>query len=92
MYVLRLTVFTALGFNMTISKYLSCSSRAYKYCEVAHTGIVLSDRAGLCTCMISYRDKANPSNDARRQLFFSQEKKKSCLGRDSNPQRTSQCL
>ena len=37
-----------------------------------------------CTCIISHRDKANPSNDARRQLFFFQEKKKSCLGRDLN--------
>ena len=26
------------------------------------------------TCIISYRDKANASNDTRRQLFFSREK------------------
>ena len=26
--------------------------------------------AHVCTCMISYRDKANASNDTRRQLFF----------------------
>ena len=36
-------------------------------------------------CIISYRDKANASNDTQRQLFFFPEKKKSCLKRDSNP-------
>ena len=29
-----------------------------------------------CTCIISHRDKANPSNNTRRQLFFSKRKKR----------------
>ena len=32
------------------------------------------------TCIISYRDKANASNDTRRQLFFSQRKRRAASG------------
>ena len=33
------------------------------------------------TCIISYRDKANPSNDTRRQLLFSKRKRRATSGR-----------
>ena len=33
-----------------------------------------------CTCIISYRDKANASNDTRRQLFFSKRKRRAASG------------
>ena len=33
-----------------------------------------------CTCVISYRDKANASNDARRQLFFPKRKRRAASG------------
>ena len=34
----------------------------------------------ICTCIISYRDKANASNDTRIQLFFSKRKRTAASG------------
>ena len=48
----------------------------------------------ICTCIISYRDKANASNDTRRQLFFFQRKRRAASGgtRTRNLLRSRQML
>ena len=56
--------------------YVQCTS--YNYFTMINCGWV---HTCTCTCIISHRDKANPSNNARRQLsFFPKRKRKAASG------------
>ena len=51
------------------------------YCSHTHVHVGSSYvPAHQCTCIISYRDKANASNDARGQLIISKRKRRAALG------------
>ena len=51
------------------AQYVLCTGHSHFYQHCVHIQACSED-----TCLISHRDKANPSNDARRQPFFSIEK------------------